>query len=148
MFFNFYDINPGLIGIIILGIISFLLKKQKRKENHSDDQIVAKEGVILDKEPQFEQLGVIFDSQPPFNFHYDEDFIENDEDIKLSNELGNNQLDIPNEKDQSTQISPNPPQLVDNKINIQLSLLLKGSSNLKIAFLLKEILDKPIALRD
>ena len=148
MFFHYYDISPGIIGIIIWVIISFLFKKRKKKKNPPNDQIVTEGDVIIDKELQFEQLSGVLDPQAPFNFHYDEDFIEYDEDIKLSNEMNNNQLDIQNEEDQPTQISPEPPQLVDNKINIQLSLFLKSSSNLKIAFLLKEILDKPIALRN
>ena len=148
MFFNFYDINPGLIGIIIWGIISFLLSRQKKKNKSSNQQNVTEGDLIIDKEFQFEQLRGVLDPQPPFNFQYDEEFIEYDENIKLSNEQDNIELDIQNEENQPTQISPEPPKLVDNKINIQLSLFLKSSSSLKIAFLLKEILDKPIALRN
>ena len=148
MFFHYYDISPGLIGLIIWGIISFLLSKQKKKKNSPNDEVVTGGDVIIDKELEFKQFSGVLDPQPPFNFHYDDDFIEYDEDIKLSNEPDNNQLDIQNEEDQPTQISLEPPPLIDNKIDIQLSLFLKSSSNLKIAFLLKEILDKPMALRN
>ena len=85
MFFHYYDISPGIIGIIIWVIISFLFKKRKKKKNPPNDQIVTEGDVIIDKELQFEQLSGVLDPQAPFNFHYDEEFIEYDENIKLSN---------------------------------------------------------------
>jgi hypothetical protein len=144
MFLHYYDISPGLIGIIIWGIISFLSGKGKRKRKFPKSVVPDSQNQI-DNNISINQFNGVLDPQPPFNFINNNENIDNDLDKIIPKEgivlesdanIGWPHID----KDSH---SPNPKR----KDSISLSFL-KGLGNLQKGFILKEILDKPIALRD
>ena len=144
MFLHYYDISPGLIGIIIWGIISFLSGKGKRKKIFPKSDSLDLENNI-DNSISSNQFNGLLDPQPPFNFINDYDNIGNDFDEIIPDE------DIGFEPVPSRELfSPDNSSHLSNRKRKDSSVLsfLNASNNLQRGFILKEILDKPIALRD
>ena len=154
MFLHYYDISPGLIGIIIWGIISYLSRKGKKKKNSSRINIPNSDTVI-DENFKINQFKEILAPQTPIDFYSEDNNINEDiDDIifpkeeipsESINDLRTNQLDIQVE---SLDLREGSKLLADNKMNIRFSYLLKTPGDLQTAFILKEILDQPLALRN
>ena len=77
MFLHYYDISPGLIGIIIWGIISFLSGKGKRKRKFPKSVVLDSQNQI-DNNISINQFNGVLDPQPPFNFINNNENIDND----------------------------------------------------------------------
>ena len=81
MFLHYYDISPGLIGIIIWGIISYLSRKGKKKKNSSRINIPNSDTVI-DENFKINQFKEILTPQTPIDFYSEDNNInENIDDI-------------------------------------------------------------------
>ncbi len=133
------DFNPGFLGIILWGIISYLFRKKKAP---NDSQV---ENILDDDSSRLDYSDEIF---------YDQNTLDNS---MLSIDQALEEID-PNVRSQynGTNISPEIDKNINSgldfkhtpKPSLSLSKMLGDSNNLKSAFILKEILDKPLALKE
>ena len=134
------NFNPGILGLIIWGIISYLFRKKKIQNKSGSEEILVKE--------ESSDLGYfenIIEPQEPLI----------DEDLSILMDDGFEDVSIPiemqTEEIPKEELQINSPQIIDHKkrikSEIKLLSMLKDKNSLKSAFIMKEILDKPLSLR-
>ena len=136
---SYFDIHPGILGLIIWGLISYFMRGKKKQKNLKTENTPPKEESFdLDHfknilEPQ--QNIVLAPSIP-----IDESF----QDIDAP--LENKDNDISEKKQEAVGYVVKDSQKKE-KPKIELFTMLKDKNSLKSAFIRKEILDKPLCLR-
>ena len=137
---SYYDFSPGILGLIIWGIISYLSRKKKIQNKSEPEEILAQE--------ESSNFGYFKNIIEPQEDVIDEDLsILMDESFKdISIPLEIEEEEIPKEK-----LQIDRPLIVDSKKRIKskigLSVMFEDKNSLKSAFIMKEILDKPLSLR-
>ena len=145
MEFHFADISPGVIGIIIWSLVSYFINKSKNKKNKLEDN-----KHLEDNDSTNFQFDSIIDPQNSFSFNdlTDNELIEDEilfEDSTQGPDTPANSHDLMiDEIQQKSQIE------ISNKTYVKATYLdqLKSRKSLKNSFILKEILDKPVSLRN
>ena len=145
MEFYFADISPGVIGIIIWSLVSYFINKSKNKKNKLEDN-----KHLEDNDSTNFQFDSIIDPQNSFSFNdlTDNELIEDEilfEDSTQGPDTPANSHDLMiDEIQQKSQIE------ISNKTYVKATFLdqLKSRKSLKNSFILKEILDKPVSLRN
>ena len=145
MEFYFADISPGVIGIIIWSLVSYFINKSKNKKNKLEDN-----KHLEDNDSTNFQFDSIIDPQNSFSFNdlTDNELIENEilskDSIQDPDTTTNSHDLMIDEIQQKSQIE------ISNKTYVKATYLdqLKSRKSLKNSFILKEILDKPISLRN
>ena len=136
---SYFDIHPGILGLIVWGLISYFMRGKKKQKNLRTENIPPKEESfdlnyfknIL--EPQ-ENL-VLAPSIP-----IDESFQDIDAPIDVKD------VNVPKKKKET--VSYVVEDLKNKKKStIKLFTIIKDKNSLKSAFIMKEILDKPLCLR-
>ena len=134
------DFNPGILGIILWGIISFLFRKKKISNDPSVD---IETNIELPESEHFD------------NIFYNEDILIDDEifnESQKSEEFNDNlipeynDISISNEVDEEIAKSLDIKYCTSPKLNLLTTL--RDTNSLKLAFVLKEVLDRPLALRE
>ena len=138
---SYYDFNPGILGLAIWGIISYLFRKKKIQNKSKLEEVLVKE--------------------ESSNLDYFENIIEPqdisiNEDLSILMDSSFENMNVPSEM-QTEEISKkelpiDKPLIIDSKkrikSEIKLLSMLKDEESLKSAFIMKEILDKPLSLRN
>ena len=131
------DFNPGILGLIIWGIISYLFRKKKVKNKSSDEALMQSESSNLEYfDNLFEDKENIGDENSPIIM--DESF----QSIDIPLEIEKENSDIIQSSDRLLDLEKN------NESKIELLMMLKDKNSLKSAFIMKEILDKPVSLKN
>ena len=149
------DISPGILGIIIWSLISYFINKSKNKKKNLDKNDYLENNNPVTKDSNSFHFDSILDPQNSFSFDdlYDEKIIESElledenvheDPIQDINVITNSDSIIIDENQGSRNIEP------INKTCIKTTYLdqLKSSKSLKNSFIVKEILDKPISIRN
>mgnify|MGYP001227342999 CR=1 FL=1 len=137
---SYYDFSPGILGLIIWGIISYLSRKKKIQNKSEPEEILAQE--------ESSNFGYFKNIIEPQEDVIDEDLsILMDESFKdISIPLEIEEEEIPKEK-----LQIDRPLIVDSKkrmkTKVGLPVIFEDKNSLKSAFIMKEILDKPLSLR-
>ena len=134
---SYYDFSPGILGLIIWGIISYLSRKKKIQNKSEPEEILAQE--------ESSNFGYFKNIIEPQEDVIDEDLSilmdESFKDISIPLEIGAEE--IPKQIDR--------PLIVDSKkrmkTKVGLPVIFEDKNSLKAAFIMKEILDKPLSLR-
>ena len=137
---SYYDIHPGILGLIIWGLISYFTRGKKKQKN-----------LRTENTPPTEES---------FDLDYFKDILEPQENIVLAPSIPIDEsfqdIDAPLEN-KDVGISEKKQKAVRNvvkdlqknkKPKIELFTMLKHKNSLKSAFIMKEILDKPLCLRN
>ena len=131
------DFNPGILGLIIWGIISYLFRKKKVKNKSSDEALMQSESSNLEYfDNLFEDKEIIGDENSPIIM--DESF----QSIDVPLEIEKENSDIIQSSDRLLDLEKN------NESKIELLMMLKDKNSLKSAFIMKEILDKPESIKN
>ena len=140
---SYYDFNPGIIGLLIWGLISYFSRKKKRKNKPISDKAPAKEEAFnLDYFKNILQPQEIIASDPSISIDEIVEEIEVPEDISDSS--------IPIDKIiEDIEVTKEHQESVDpKKSKIGLLALLESKGSLRSAIIMKEILDQPVSLRN
>jgi len=134
---SYYDFSPGILGLIIWGIISYLSRKKKIQNKSEPEEILAQE-----ESSNFGYFKNIIEPQ--------EDVI--DEDLSILMDESFKDISIPLEIDaEEIPKQIDRPLIVDSKkrmkTKVGLPVIFEDKNSLKSAFIMKEILDKPLSLR-
>ena len=150
------DFNPGVLGIILWGIISYLFRKKKdnnlsivdnvdsydaSKAEYLGDYIEDNLDIALDNNTE--------DINNPYIFM--DSNIDNQLDSMLeykADDLDNNFLLGKNDFDLSEEISDNSKFKNNFDYKEGFSRIFRNKRKLEFAFIVKEILDKPLSLRN
>ena len=136
---SYYDINPGILGLIIWGLISYFMRGKKKQKNQKTENILPKEESFdLDyfKNILEPQQNIVL--APPIPI--DESFQDIDAPLEIKD------VDISEKKQKALRYLVEDLQK-KKKSKIELFTMLKDKNSLKSAFIMKEILDKPLGLR-
>jgi len=159
---NFADLSPGVLGIIIWSLVSYFINKSKNKNNKE------KESPFIEKDDSSQNSSFQFDSiLDPQNSQNILNFDDSTEDFPVENELALYDFDknveieaIPlvqseniDEEEIKTQEVSN---IKSNELGLSISTRnrcgiltqLSSKKNLMNSFIIKEILDKPLSLRN
>ena len=138
---SYYDFNPGILGLVIWGIISYLFRK-KKVQNKSK----LEEGLIKEESSNLDYFENIIEPQD----------ISIDEDLSIVMDSSFENMSVPaemrTEEISKKELPIDKPLIIDSKkrikSEIKLLSMLKDKDSLKSAFIMKEILDKPLSLRN
>ena len=138
---SYYDFNPGILGLVIWGIISYLFRK-KKVQNKSK----LEEGLIKEESSNLDYFENIIEPQN----------ISIDEDLSILMDSSFENMNVPaemrTEEISKKELPIDKPLIIDSKkrikSEIKLLSMLKDKDSLKSAFIMKEILDKPLSLRN
>ena len=137
---SYYDFNPGILGLIIWGIISYLFRKKKIQNQSEPEGVLVKEK--LSDSDYFEN---IIEPQESSIDEYPSILIDG------SFENVNIPIEMYEEEISKEELKVDEPPIIDSKkrikSEIELLSMLKDKDSLKSAFIMKEILDKPVSLR-
>ena len=157
---SYYDFSPGILGLIIWGIISYLLRKKKIKNKPilEREQVQIKEEShdldyfknILEPQKMVDFSPSILINESTENIEPQEDVI--DEDLSILMDESFKDISIPLEIDaEEIPKQIDRPLIVDSKkrmkTKVGLPVIFEDKNSLKSAFIMKEILDKPLSLR-
>ena len=132
------DFNPGVLGIILWGIISYLFRKKKIPNNVQAENILEDNSSSLDYSDEiFYDQNLLDDSMLSVNQALD--YIEPN--LEFEDSQTKTSIDKDKKIHEASDYNYNP------KSHFSLSEMLRDSNNLKSAFIVKEILDKPLSLR-
>ena len=137
---SYYDINPGILGLIIWGLISYFMRGKKKQKNQKTENILPKEESFdLDyfKNILEPQQNIVLDPPIPI----DESFQDIDAPLEIKD------VEISEKKQKAVRYLVEDLQK-KKKSKIELFTMLKHKNSLKSAFIMKEILDKPLCLRN
>ena len=150
MEFYFADISPGVIGIIIWSLVSYFINKSKNKKNKLEDN-----KHLEDNDSTNFQFDSIIDPQNSFSFNdlTDNELIENEfiEDEVLFEDSTQGPDTLANSHDLMIDEIQEKSQIeISNKTYVKATYLdqLNSRKSLKNSFILKEILDNPVSLRN
>ena len=137
---SYYDFNPGVLGLIIWGLISYFSRKKKKKDKSKREQIPIKE-----ESYDLDYFDKILESEEIVNSTASTSIDESFQDVDLPLEI--KEVTIPEKKLQLEE------PLIRNfkkkkQTNIEFLMMLKDKNSLKSAFIMKEILDQPLSLRN
>ena len=137
---SYYDFNPGVLGLIIWGLISYFSRKKKKKDKSKPEQIPIKE-----ESYDLDYFDKILESEEIVNSTASTSIDESFQDVDLPLEI--KEVTIPEKKLQLEE------PLIKNfkkkkQTNIEFLMMLKDKNSLKSAFIMKEILDQPLSLRN
>ena len=138
---SYYDFNPGILGLVIWGIISYLFRK-KKVQNKSK----LEEGLIKEESSNLDYFENIIEPQD----------ISIDKDLSILMDSSFENMSVPaemrTEEISKKELPIDKPLIIDSKkrikSEIKLLSMLKDKNSLKSAFIMKEILDKPLSLRN
>ena len=138
---SYYDFNPGILGLVIWGIISYLFRK-KKVQNKSK----LEEGLIKEESSNLDYFENIIEPQD----------ISIDEDLSILMDSSFENMSVPvemrTEEIPKKELPIDKPLIIDSKkrikSEIKLLSMLKDKDSLRSAFIMKEILDKPLSLRN
>ena len=137
---SYYDFNPGILGLVIWGLISYFSRKKKKKNKSKPEQISIKE-----ESYDLDYFDKILESEEIVNSTASTSIDESFQDVDLPLEI--KEVTIPEKKLQLEE------PLIKNfkkkkQTNIEFLMMLKDKNSLKSAFIMKEILDQPLSLRN
>ena len=137
---SYYDFNPGVLGLIIWGLISYFSRKKKKKDKSKREQIpIKEESYDLDYfENILEPEGIVNSAS---SISINESFQDVDVPLEIK------EVTTPEKKLQSEE------PLIKNfnnkkQANIEFLIMIKHKNSSKSAFIMKEILDQPLSLRN
>ena len=136
-----YDFSPGILGLIIWAIISYLFRKKKIDNNQKSEEQNSLKQEALNLE-HFENI------LEPQDIRSSEIFpLPNDNFQEIDIPLEINEVKIHDKK-----LEVDKPLIKDFKkekqSEITLLIMLKNKNSLKSAFIMKEILNQPLSLRN
>ena len=137
---SYYDFNPGILGLVIWGLISYFSRKKKKKDKPKPEQIPIKE-----ESYDLDYFDKILEAEEIVNSATSTSIDESFQDVDLPLEI--KEVTIPEKKLQLEE------PLIKNfkkkkQTNIEFLMMLKDKNSLKSAFIMKEILDQPLSLRN
>ena len=146
--FYLADISPGILGLIIWGLISYFINQSKKNKNEINNSENTENNISDSNDEKNYQFNLdpldsfYFDNSTKEKLVEDETILEDTvQDIDIPNEP-NVVIDVKTEKTTKVK-SSNKKYQNDTFIN-QLS----SRKSLKNSFIIKEILDKPLSLRN
>ena len=148
--FYFADISPGILGIIFWGLITYFVNQSKKKKNEINNSENTENNISESNDEKNYQFDSILDPQNLFYFDNstkeklveDETILEDTvQDIDIPNEP-NVVIDVKTEK--TTKVKPSNKKYQNTTFINQLA----SRKSLKNSFIIKEILDKPLSLRN
>ena len=157
---NFSDLSPGVIGIIIWSLVSYFINKSKNKNNKEEAPFIDKNdssqntGFQFDSilDPQNSQSILNFDSNKVPLVQDEPVFDDFDKDVEIEHISVAQSENINEEEIEKEEVS----NLQSNDTGLSISMRsrsgiltqLSSKKNLMNSFIIKEILDKPLSLRN
>ena len=137
----YFDINPGILGLIIWGLISYFTN---RKKNNNADKGNSREEHLFG----LDSFRGILDPQNKIDFSKSNIDEINFEDLEENKET-DNLLDIPLETEDIDYNHYNIDRDKDAiRRNNKLLKIFRNKNSLRSAFIIKEIIDKPVSLKN